>query len=79
VAALIRALTRRPPLQGSVEVLTPIIADPLSVIPLVVATGTVLAAPSNVARLARDTVNAYGVTPDAIHALTRAIGQDSAQ
>ena len=78
VAALARAGFRRPPLQGSAEVLTPIIADPPSVIPLLVATGTVLAAPAKVTRLARDTVNAYGVTPDAIHRLTRAIGQQSA-
>jgi hypothetical protein len=33
VAALARALTRRAPFQGSGEVLTPIIADPPSVIP----------------------------------------------
>jgi hypothetical protein len=79
VAALARAVTRRPPLQGSTEVLTPIIADPPSLIPLLVATGTVLAAPANVAPLARDTVNAYGVTPDAIRTVTRAIGQDSAR
>ena len=79
VAALASALTRRAPLQGSVEVLTPIIADPPSVIPLLVATGAVLAAPANAARLARDTVNAYGVTPDAIRTLTRRIGEASAQ
>ena len=79
VAALARAVTCRPPLQGSTEVLTPIIADPPSVIPLLVATGTVLAAPANVARLARDTVDAYGVTPDAIRTLTGATGHDSAQ
>lgn len=57
---------RRPPLQGSTEVLTPVLADPPSLIPFTVAVGTVLAKPAQVTSLASGTVETYAVTPAAI-------------
>src|SRR5262249_30638400 len=67
--AIARAVSRRPPLQTSTEVLPPVISDPPSVIPFLAATSSVLFRPASVARLAGDTVRAYGVTPDAIQRL----------
>jgi len=69
VSAVTRAVARRPPWQDSTEVLTPAIADPPSLIPVLVAAATVLARPSSVTNLAGDAVNAYGVSPDAIRTL----------
>jgi hypothetical protein len=53
----------------STEVLTPVLSDPPSVIPFLVATGAVLFRPASVAGLAGDTVSTYGVTLDAIQRL----------
>ena len=60
VAAIGRAVSRRPPLQSSTEVLTPVVADPPSLIPLLIAAASVLARPSNVTKLAGDIVRSYG-------------------
>jgi hypothetical protein len=68
-SAIARALSRRPPLRTSAEVLTPVLSDPPSVIPFLVVTGTVLFRPATVARLAGDTVRTYDVTLDAIQRL----------
>jgi hypothetical protein len=68
-SAIARAVSRRPPLQTSTEVLTPVLSDPPSVIPFLVATSAVLFRPASVARLAGDTVSTYGVTLDAIQRL----------
>ncbi len=68
-AAVARAVFRRPPLQTSTEVLTPVLSDPPSVVPSLAAIGAVLFRPANVARLAGDTVRTYGVTLDAIQRL----------
>jgi predicted ATP-grasp superfamily ATP-dependent carboligase len=51
---------------GRVEVLTPVLADPPSVIPFAVAVGTVLANPRRVATLAGGTVETYAVPPTAV-------------
>src|SRR5262249_58926773 len=69
VSAIARAVSRRPPLQMSTEVLTPVLRDPPSIVPFLVATGTVLFRPASIARLAGETVSTYGVTPDAIQRL----------
>ncbi|MFT4110886.1 carbamoyl-phosphate-synthetase [Propionicimonas sp.] len=66
LAALTASLRRIPPLQGSTEVLTPVLADPPSLIPFAIAVGTVLAGPARVASLAGATVEAYAVTPSAL-------------
>ena len=71
LSAATKAVTRRVRLGASSEVLTPVLADPPSIIPAVVAMGTVLARPANTARLAADAVASYGVTPDAIARVRR--------
>jgi len=48
------------------EVLTPIVADPPSVVPLVVATAHVLLDPSKASTLAASAVRAYAITPEVI-------------
>lgn len=63
------AVGRRRPLQGSREVLTPIVADPPSLIPFSVAVGSVLSRPAAVSSLATRTVGAYTVTPQAVDRL----------
>lgn len=63
---LARALARRPPLQASVEVLTPVLRDPPSFMPFAVAVGSVLARPSSVGRLAHGAVDAYAIAPTTI-------------
>jgi hypothetical protein len=73
LAAVARTVARRGPLHRSSEVLTPVLADPASVIPFLVATGLVLARPANVTRLAGHAVNNYAVTPTAIDQTRRAL------
>lgn len=73
VAALAGAASGSGRLHDSREVLTPIIKDPPSAIPFLVATGTVLTRPASVGRLAQRTVDAYQVTPGAVHELTAAL------
>ncbi len=63
-----RALADR----GSREVLTPLISDPPSVIPLAVAVVRVLVQPDAAAALAASAVSAYAVGPDAIATVVRA-------
>lgn len=60
------SLARRVPLQGSTEVLTPIVSDPPSAIPAAIAIGRVLVNPASVAKLAGDTVDDYAVLPGTI-------------
>lgn len=69
LAAVRDAVAQRPPLQASSEVLTPVLADPPSLIPFAVAAGTVLADPARVASLASHTVEAYAVPHDAVDRL----------
>lgn len=66
LGSLASSIGRRPPLRHSTEVLTPILADPPSLIPLIVAVGAVLARPGQVASLADGTVDTYAVTPSAV-------------
>jgi len=73
LSAIARAVLGRGGLRASSEVLTPAYSDPLSLIPFLVAVGAVLARPANVARLAGQTVNNYGVTPNAIAQLRRTL------
>lgn len=63
---VVDAVARRPPLQGSAEVLTPVLADPPSALPFAVAVGTVLADPRRVAALAGGAVETYAVPPSAV-------------
>ena len=67
--SLERALRRRPPLQGSREVLTPVGGDPLSLAPALVVVGSLLARPRSVTALADSAVSAYAVTPRIIDRL----------
>jgi hypothetical protein len=48
------------------EVLTPIVHDPLSALPLAVVTASLLASPSNAATLANDAVRSYSIGPATI-------------
>jgi hypothetical protein len=60
------AVACRPPLHCSREVLTPILRDPVGIIPAGVVLANLLADPRRVARLAGRSVTAYSLTPDAI-------------
>ena len=71
LASVCDCLGRRPPFQRSTEVLTPVIADPPSLIPFLVAVGSVVADPARVASLAGGAVGSYAVTPDAVDRLRR--------
>lgn len=64
--ALKRALTARPPLQGSREVLTPVLRDPPSAVAALAGVGTVLVRPGAVTALAGGAVDAYAITPRTI-------------
>ena len=79
VSAVGRAVSGRQPLQNSTEVLTPAVADPPSLIPFLLAASNLLARPSNVANVAGNAVNVYGVTPHAIQTLIRTTKHDSAR
>ena len=69
--AIVGAVARSLRPVASSEVLTPVLADPASVIPFLVATGSVLARPAEVARLAGGAVTGYGVTPAAVERVRR--------
>ncbi len=75
-SALAAAVTRRPPLQGSAEVLTPVIADPPSAVPFVAVTIGLLTRPASVTGLAGATIAAYSVTPAAIRTVTGSTDRD---
>ena len=75
LSAIGRAVSRRGPLRASSEVFTPVLADPASIIAFLLATGTVLARPADVARLTADTVTTHTVTPDAIERLRHALSK----
>jgi len=64
--ALTAALAKRGAYRGSTEVLTPLRADPVSVIPLTITAMRVLARPGAVADIASSAVRSYSVTPAAI-------------
>ncbi len=66
------AVGKRPPLQDTTEVLTPILHDPPALIPAAVAIGTVFADPAQVASLADSSVESYSVSPGAIEQVRRA-------
>ncbi|MCI1749322.1 MAG: carbamoyl-phosphate-synthetase [Acidipropionibacterium sp.] len=71
LASVRDAIGRRPPLRDSREMLTPVLADPPSLIPFSVAVGSVLARPAMVNSLATRTVGSYAVTPQAVDRLRR--------
>lgn len=62
LGSVVAAITHRPPLDHTTEMLTPMCRDPLSLFPFVFAVGSVLASPRRITRLAGDTVSDYGVT-----------------
>ena len=66
LTAVGRAVARSAPLEGSSEVLTPVLRDFPSIVPFTVATALVLTRPSKVAGLAGDTVSRYRVTRTAV-------------
>ncbi|MCT2996800.1 carbamoyl-phosphate-synthetase, partial [Propionibacterium freudenreichii] len=74
--ALLRAVARRGPLRGSVEVLTPVLHDPPSIIPPLVTLPRVLANPRAVEHLAGRSVGAYAVGASAVAIVSAAaVGQ----
>jgi hypothetical protein len=68
-AALAAGLTGRGPLRGSREVLTPLPADPLAIIPLIFVASQVLAQPGRARALAAAAVQDYSVSPGAVDAV----------
>jgi len=64
--SILKAIARAAGSRGSREVLTPLRADPPSLIPLVFAVGRVLAQPSSATTLAASAVTAYSVGSGAI-------------
>jgi hypothetical protein len=69
---LVSALARRGCYAGSAEQLTPVIRDPLSLVPLAVVATRLLANPRAATSLAGKAVSAYSVTPDSIARLPAA-------
>lgn len=67
LGAVFSAALSRPPLGSSTEVLTPVLRDPLSVIPFAVTVGSVLLRPASAAGLARGAVSAYQITAEAVN------------
>jgi len=61
-----RALLGRSPRTPAREVLTPVLEDPPSLVPFVVALAPVLARPAAVRRMAARTVADYSITPEAV-------------
>ena len=61
-----RALLGRAPRAPAREVLTPVLEDPPSLVPFVVALAPVLARPAAVRRMAARTVADYSITPEAV-------------
>jgi hypothetical protein len=55
--------------QGSIEELVPLASDPLCVVPLAVVLARLLISPTSSARLARQTIDAYSLSPMAIERL----------
>ena len=64
--AVARALLGRTPRKPAREVLTPVLEDPPSLVPFVVALAPVLARPAAVRRMAARTVADYSITPEVI-------------
>ena len=64
--AVARALLGRSPQTPAREVLTPVLEDPPSLVPFVVALAPVLARPAAVRRMAARTVADYSITPEAV-------------
>ena len=71
LAAVTRAVRRTGALRHSREVLTPVAADPPSLLPALAGIGAVLAWPAAVGRLAGNAVDAYAITPATIARLHR--------
>ena len=69
--AVARALLGRAPRKPAREVLTPVLEDPPSLVPFVVALAPVLARPAAVRRMAARTVADYSITPEAIAEVRR--------
>jgi hypothetical protein len=67
--ALARGLGRRRDLRGSREVLTPLRADPPSVLPLLFAAAQLMAGPGRVQALAAGAVRDYAVPPAVVDAV----------
>jgi len=67
VATLVDLLTHRGDLGHAREVLTPILRDPPSTLPLTVATTQVLLNPTRASALARGAVRSYSITPAEIN------------
>jgi hypothetical protein len=66
LCAVANAVARRPPLNQSFEVLTPLLRDPAGIIPVGAVMGGLLADPRRVGRFAGRSVAEYSVTPGAI-------------
>ena len=68
-----RLLTGQTPGQESREVLTPVFQDPLSAIPLLIVTGSLLLSPQSAERISRSSIKAYSVSGEAIQRFSAAL------
>jgi hypothetical protein len=55
------------------EVLTPVFHDPLSAVPLLIVSGTILLSPQYAERISRSSIDAYSISGDAIQRLSAAL------
>lgn len=76
--AVLRTLGRYVGGKGGAEVLTPVRADPPSLVPIAVVLARLLADPRSVAGIAAGAVRDYSVRPDAIDKLRRAVAAEDA-
>ena len=72
LAEIGRALARRGRYRASREVLTPIVRDPFSAIPLGFVLARLLARPASASRLATNAVDAYSLAAEAVQEIARA-------
>ena len=75
---MLRTLGRYVGGKGGAEVLTPVRADPPSLVPIAVVLARLLADPRSVAGIAAGAVRDYSVRPDAIDKLRRAVAAEDA-
>lgn len=69
----LRLARKRAPYQKSLECISPVHSDRLSIVPLLMVAGLALLSPKSAVRSAKAAVKAYSVTPDAVGQLMKAM------
>ena len=70
---MFRLLLGQTPGQESREVLTPVFHDPLSAVPLLMVSGTILLSPQYAERISRSSIDAYSISSEAIQRFEAAL------